>query len=483
MRRLIIEAVYPLHKLIMTCLMVTALPLVAVSSPLPNIGSSSGSTISNVQEQELGKEFMQMIRQAAPLLDDPVVVSYVQQLGHRLVSHSNKPKQAFYFFVVRDDSINAFAGPSGYVGVNTGLILAAQSEGELAAVLSHEISHVTQRHIARMIGQQKQLQLASLAAMLAGVALGMHNPQIGEGIASAATAGGIQGVLNFTRGYEREADEVGMETLAHSGYSPTYMPEFFQRLQDKTKGDDSDVPEFLLTHPLTAERLADAQNRAHYLMVSHPLPSNPTFYLVQSRIVVDLSGDPRRLAASLQTKIAKTQTSSMALRYAYMLALAKSDQFDKAQQVNNQLIAEYPNELLFKIAQANIFQAKDEGDQAIHTMQTLYQKDPSSYLVILAYANLLSANKQYDKAISLLQKNESRFKQDENYLYLLSMTQGKAKQLTQAYMTRANLFLLQDNPDSALIQLHQALQFTKDPYLRAQIQNRINRINSLDNKS
>ena len=469
-------------KLITACVMMIILPLIGLSSTLPNIGSSSGTTISSVQEQELGKEFMQMIRQAAPLLDDPVVVSYIQQLGHCLVSHSNKPNQAFYFFVVRDNSINAFAGPSGYVGVNTGLILATQSEGELAAVMSHEISHVTQRHIARMIGQQKQLQLASLAAMLAGVALGMHNPQIGEGIASAATAGGIQGALNFTRGYEREADEVGMETLSHSGYSPLYMPEFFQRLQDKTKGDDSDVPAFLLTHPLTAERLADAQNRAHYLMVSHPLPSNPTFYLIQSRIVVDLTGNPRGLAASLQKKMASTKKAPMAVRYAYMLALAKSDQLDKAQQVANQLMIEYPHEVLFKIAQANIFEAKDEGDKALHAMQILYQQYPSSYLVILAYANLLSANNQYDKAISLLKKNEFRFKQDENYLYLLSMTQGKAKQLTEAYMTRAKLLLLQDNPDGALIQLHQALQFTKDPYRRAQIQFMIDRI-KLDKKN
>lgn len=451
--------------------------LCASAYNLPDIGSSTGGTLSSVQEAELGKQFMRMVRQHLPLLNDPIVVNYIQTLGHRLAIHSNDPRQHFYFFVVRDNQINAFSGPDGYIGVNTGLILIAQSEGELAAVMAHEISHVTQRHIARMIGQQKQLQWANIAALAGAIALGASgNGQAGASLATAASAGAIQTDLNFSRGYEREADEVGMQTLARSGYSPTYMPAFFARMQQQAKLNDSEnVPEILLTHPLTTSRLADAENRSQFFKIKNPRPNNPVFYLIQSRILVDVTTDPIGLAERLQNKIAHAKNPSPALYYAYALALAKANKLQQAKTVIDQLVAKNPQQTLFKLAQANILQAQQQTTAALNIMQKLYNQTPD-YVTTLNYARILMLNQQSKLAAQIMEKQEYKFKQDEYFLTNLSQAQGKAGELAQAYETRAKLFLLNNDPDSAIIQLQQALKFTQDRYLRARIQQEIKQV-------
>ena len=196
-------------------------------------------------------------------LDDAELSAYINALGHRLTAVNPEARLDFEFFLVRDNTINAFAMPGGFVGVHTGLLLAAQSESEVASVLSHEVAHVTQHHVARMLGKQSQMSVPSLAALVVALLAARSNPQVAQGAMAAITAGNIQSQLNYSRDFEREADRVGYQTLERSGFDVHAMAMFFERLQKFGRLYENNAPGYLRTHPITSERIADIQNRAH----------------------------------------------------------------------------------------------------------------------------------------------------------------------------------------------------------------------------
>ena len=203
----------------------------APSDDLPNIGDSSGSVISPEQEKKLGEMIMRSARQQVHIINDPEINAYIQSLGYQLAAHSDNPEQPFDFFVVEDPSINAFALPGGFIGVHSGLILTAESESELAAVLAHEMAHVTQRHMARAYESASKLSIPTAAALLAAILISTRSSQAGQAAMAATTAANAQMQINFTRSNEQEADDIGIRILAASGFDPRSMPTFFERLQ------------------------------------------------------------------------------------------------------------------------------------------------------------------------------------------------------------------------------------------------------------
>ncbi len=248
----------------------TLLFLIAVSAsgapdtltPLPDMGDSAGSIMSRGQERRLGQAFMRNIRHHMTVVSDPLLNSYIESLGGKLVSHSDAGGQPFSFFLVEDHTINAFAGPYGYIGVNTGLILTTESESELAAVLAHEISHVTQRHLMRTFEMASDSNLATAALVIAAIVVGAATDNAGAGMAAAAgaQAGMAQRQINFTRQNEKEADRIGIRILADANYDPRAMPVFFHRLGKANRVyANTEIPEFLRTHPITTNRIADAR--------------------------------------------------------------------------------------------------------------------------------------------------------------------------------------------------------------------------------
>lgn len=228
---------------------------------LPDLGDASETLLSPRQERRLGDEIMASIRIDRDYLDDPEITDYLNDLGYRLASHSPAVRQEFQFFLVRDAALNAFALPGGYIGVHTGLIVAAQNESELAGVLSHEIAHVAQKHLARMLEGQKQSQLTSIAALAVAILASRSNSQVSQAAIATAQASSIQSQLNFTREHEREADRVGFQILDQAGFDVRGMGSFFERLQRSTRLYEGNAPSYLRTHPLTYERIADVQNR------------------------------------------------------------------------------------------------------------------------------------------------------------------------------------------------------------------------------
>ena len=229
---------------------------------LPDLGESSQLDLSPQMEKRIGESAMRDIRlRDNAYLEDPEVSGYLNRLGQRLTAQSDVVRQDFEFFALKDATLNAFAMPGGYIGVHTGLILAAQSESELASVLAHEISHVTQHHLARMVGQQSQMQMATLLSMAVAILAARSNPDAAMGAAVAGQAAGLQSQLNYSRDFEREADRMGLQLLEKAGFDIRGMAAFFERMLKYGRLYDNGAPGYLRTHPLTTERIADMENR------------------------------------------------------------------------------------------------------------------------------------------------------------------------------------------------------------------------------
>jgi predicted Zn-dependent protease len=241
----------------------------AYDSPLPDIGSSAGTIASPEEQRQYGFYMLHELRNQQLVLDDELLADYVNTLGYRLVSFSPKSDQPFTFFVVRDREINAFALPGGFVGVNAGLITMTQSENELAAVLAHEVSHITQNHLVRAVEAEQKMAPLVVLAMIGAIAASAHQSPYSSSNSDIGTIAVAQGLaqqlqINFTRSDESEADRVGIQTLAKAGYDPEAMAEAFEHMQRALRPgfDENDVPALLMDHPVTTERISEARARA-----------------------------------------------------------------------------------------------------------------------------------------------------------------------------------------------------------------------------
>ena len=301
---------------------------------LPDLGDTSGALISPEQEHEIGEGVMREVRRSLKLMSDPEINEYIQSVGYRLVSNSDNQYQGFTFFVVNDPSINAFAAPGGFVGINSGLIISSESESEMAAVMAHEIAHVTQRHLARSYEAQSQLQTPSIIGLVAAILLSTQDAELGRAALIASSAIGTQIALNFTRSNEQEADDIGMQTLARAGFDPYAMPAFFEKLQNSSRYFGQ-PPEFLSTHPVTSTRIAESRARAERYTYKQ-IPSSLEYNLIRQKLIVLGSKDVKQLINSYRKDIRsgnyRTETSA---RYGYALALVNRSNSCKTNILTN----------------------------------------------------------------------------------------------------------------------------------------------------
>lgn len=254
---------------LLACTLLAGMPARGSDPQLPNMGSSAGAIASPEEQRQYGFYMLHELRNQGQVVDDALLTDYINMIGYRLVAYSPKPDQPFTFFIVRDTSINAFALPGGFVGINAGLITTTANENELAAVLAHEISHVTQQHLVRAVeAEQKYAPLMVLAMVGAIVASAHQSPYntSNSGVGAIVTAEGIaeQMQINFTRADESEADRIGIQTLAKAGYDPDAMADFFDRMQHALRPgfDENDIPALLMDHPVTNQRISEARERA-----------------------------------------------------------------------------------------------------------------------------------------------------------------------------------------------------------------------------
>jgi beta-barrel assembly-enhancing protease len=268
----------------------------AGENDLPELGSPANAAISLEDEYGAGLMMVRTLRESGQVLDDPEVTEYMQDIGHRLSSRAEEGQHQFSYFVVRDPEVNAHAVPGGFIAVNSGLLISTSNENELAGVLAHETAHVTQRHIARMIVDQSHSGIVSTAAMLAAILLGATagrgNSGAMEGAVLATQSAAIQHQINYSRSQEFEADRIGVYTMASAGYDPLGMPSFFETLNRNSMNPDRiRAVEFLIDHPVTADRIAESRNRAEQIGRIHH--DDTLSYLLMRERVRALMGDPR----------------------------------------------------------------------------------------------------------------------------------------------------------------------------------------------
>lgn len=295
-----------------------------LNTQLPDLGDTSGSDLSLQTERRIGEAIMRDVRRDPNYLDDPEVAEYLNGLGARLLAAAPGARLDFEFFAVRDPAINAFALPGGYIGVHTGLLTASDSESEVASVLAHEIAHVTQRHIARQVGLQKQMQLPLMAAMIGALLLGRSRPDLAQGAIMGAQGSAVQTGLGYSRDFEREADRIGFQTLSGAGFDPRAMGVFFDKLQRFTRiMDDGKAPGYLRTHPVTAERISEAQDRAAGAPYRQSADSLE-YHLVRARLRAE-AGDARDAVRVFNDAVSDRRfASEPAARYGLAVALLRN---------------------------------------------------------------------------------------------------------------------------------------------------------------
>ncbi len=443
---------------------------------IPDLGNPAGSVLSPQQEAEIGKKLMRLLRKHRMIIEDPLITRYIQLLGYKLVAQSDQPQRKFTFFVLKDNSINAFAAPGAYIGINAGLIETAKSESELAAVVAHEVAHITQNHMSRMYASKKRRGIAVAAAMIAALIASRGNSQLTKGVIATGIAGSYQAQVNFTRANEKEADHIGIRILAHAGFDPNAMAKFFQRMQKAGSLYGNRLPEFLSTHPVSATRIADAQNRVGQFEVRRT-SENFNFYLMRARIKTLITRNPARTLNRFRKALASGFTLNKdATRYGLALALLRTGNPAAARRHIDILLRKDPTRLAYIVTSGEIALARRNTAKVKEVFEDALVLYPNNYAVVYYYAQALTRLQQYKRAYRLisnyLSNTENRVEAPLHQLYSLSA--AKTGHPGEAFLHRGEYYYLNDQLKLAITNLTRAASFkSNNEFLAAKIDARL----------
>lgn len=437
------------------------------------------SPYSNKELEELEKEFIQLINRSDSVERNPLASQFINHAGKKLALEGKV--KAPYFFIVKSKEINAFAGPGGYIGINTQLILTSDSESELAAVMAHEIAHVRLHHLYSLLEHQKQMQVPMLASLLASAALGALNPSVGMGAMMASMSGFTQDNINFTRSKEKEADRIGIDMLIKAGFNPSSMASFFKKMQENSRYYyTAHIPAILRTHPLDDERIAEAENRTSRLASKHY--QNSLDYLLFKELI-RVSVTDNKQALDYYAKQCSKKSSHAACEYGYALALINSTNYQSAAQRLTPLLEQDKDNLYYQIALAQAEIGLNQYATSINRLAQLQKNYPDNYATLMAYAQGLLAANQTEKATSVLLKGTRQYKNDLTLCRELARAQAKSHKKSYAYFTQAQCLLLEGQARLAMAQLKVAQSLAKkDPYLTARITAKMDEIKFLTAK-
>lgn len=369
---------------------------------LPEIGISGFSVLSLEKERQIGQAMMRQLRASQPIIQDPVLIEYINHLGNQLVKNAQDVNYAFKFFLINNNELNAFAFFGGHVGIHSGLLTTADNESELASVIAHEVSHVTQRHLARRLESQSQNQALSMAGMVSGILLTLVNPTVGIAALNASVAASQQAGINYTRGNEKEADRVGIALLANSNFDPQGAANFFGKMSAKYRYA-SKPPAMLLTHPLPESRIADARQRAHNYPAKQLAPSLQ-FELAKSRIQARYQGQPESTITYFKQQLQHKQyTLRSAAEYGLAVSYFENKQYQSAKAILESLSMQDKHNLFYIDVLTDVYIALKEYDKAISMLANLNLYMPNNQVISLNYANALLNAKKYSQAEAVLQ--------------------------------------------------------------------------------
>lgn len=449
---------------------------------LPDIGSSANSLITPEQERMIGADMYRSLRRGSMVLDDAQLADWIDTVGFRLAAQSDRPDLDYTFFLVRSPQINAFAAPGGFVGLNAGLVVTAESEDEVAAVVAHEIAHVTQRHIVRAVERMQNVSLpillGTLGAVIAAQSAGSTDA------AQAAMVGGTalmqQQSINFTRHNEYEADRIGIQTLARAGYEPQAMATFFWRMQRALRSDGQAVPEFLRTHPVTTTRISEAKNRADRVTRHGPpdLVEPERFLLMRERARVLGGAEPTQLVAFYRRAVDASDGAVPAhVRYGLGLALTRAGRAGEAVEILAGLADDEPDSVIYALALAEAQAQGGRTREALARLERLNRKHVGNRAIGIAYGELLVASGRPGparEAVEVLRPLVAAAPRNA----LLQLTFARASELSgdlvRAGEAHAEVAVIDGRFDDALGQLNTLLRRADiDYYQRARIEARI----------
>lgn len=441
----------------------------ALADGLPDLGESASADLSPAMERRLGESIMSDIRLREPTwLDDPEVEHYLNALGQRLAAQTGETELSFRLFAVRDPMINAFATFGGYIGVNTGLILAAQGESELASVLAHEMAHVTQRHLARQVAQQRQVSVASMIAMAMAIFAARSNAQVATAALATTQAAGIQNQLAFSRDFEREADRVGFDVLTRSGFDAQGMVTFFERLQRSGRVYENNAPVYLRTHPLTLDRITDMGNRAEAQPRGQHVDS-VEFSLVRGKLRAQV-GSPAEAIAALQSMIQQGAPKLDAgLLFGLAVAYHRDRQWDAADRTLERLPAAWREQPMVSRLRADLRAAQGDQAGARAIYQRAWQRTPDAAALWLGYGESMLAANDAEAARRFLE-DRVRERPGEHRLYaLLARAHGKLGRIGSQHRVLAEGYLINGQLPLAIEQLQIAQRAADNDFIEQSV--------------
>lgn len=478
---------------------------------LPDIGSSAGQLLTPSQQEEYGAMMLAQLRHYEFTLEDPLIDSWLESLGTRLGANSDRPSQAFRFFMLRERQINAFATLGGYIGVNAGLVLAADREDEVAGVLAHEISHVTQQHVLRGAERAQRDQVPILLGMLGAIVAAQAAGGGSSGEATQAAIMSAMGLaqqrqINYTRSNEQEADRIGLQTLSRAGYDTGAMADFFAVMQARSRANAAgayDIPDYLMTHPVTTTRISEAKQRAERLAQSgkrfqagsiatdNPLlPSGLTvqtstiqgtgyFDLARERLRV-FSADSAPAAIREYQQIANRSELDQSQRYGLAIARLRAGQTAAAVKLLQALLDDRPGDLWVNIGLGEAESRSGQQATADARFEALVKRLPRNRAVVLTYAGALLERNDVEsgqRAQAILRPLAGQSADDPEFQRSYARASEIAGETIRAGEAYAEAAFLSGRAEQALVQLNVLKQRPEvDYYARARIEARIARI-------
>ena len=427
---------------------------------LPELGDRVSGAVSSAQEIAIGERFLQQVYSQAPIISDPLIFDYTEYLIYRLSEYSQVKDRSFTLLLIDDSSLNAFAAPGGIIGVNGGLFLYSDNEGQFSSVLAHELAHLSQRHFARNVLKSQDSNLASALVMVSSIAIALisNNPNaiaVGPAILQSQS-------LRYSRLFEREADRVGFDNLVKAGYHPDSMGEMFENMNEIRRLSGDLPPEFLLTHPLSSSRISDAFNAAENLSSEGTKRDSLEFSLMKARLEIYYENIPLNSLRNFKERFNENPSDSN--KYGLALAYQKNNQYKESIALIENLISLYPKNLVLNNTKIDILLDYGEYENALNLANEFLEISPRNYPLSISKSKILLAMKKYFESEEIIRDQLLRKNSNPELWLLLSEIQRSSKNIIGYHQSRAEYFLLLGQNERAVNQLEFALKLVQNNF-------------------
>ncbi len=433
---------------------------------LPTLGESGSTTVLTREEYLLGRAWLGAYRSRVPVYEDALLQNYLEQLTKGLAVNSPLSSTPLELVVVKNPNLNAFAVPGGVIGIHTGLLLQASDEHQVASVLGHELAHLSQRHYARGKDASKKNALPTLAGILAGLVLAATSgSDAGLAAISATQAAVMDRQLRFSRQNEQEADRIGLKILYDAGFDPSGAARMFEQMQRSLRFAGQRPPEFLLTHPITESRIADARQRANQYRQKH-YQQSLVYQLMQARVILAHSANPQQAIKRFQAELESNKLSPAAAQYGLTIAFSTARQWEEAekhiQSIKNNKNSGTTTELMYTLAEAEILAGQGNFKQAEALLLPLYGKAPDNYPLVMNLSRIYEYSRNFLASEKLLKSLSKQRPHDPFVWYHLAEIRGLMGDILGVHKARAEYFILSGSFTQASKQLNYGLKLSEN---------------------